>query len=314
MAGKVKNALPKGYQLQQYRIERAIAGGGFGIVYLATDTTIDEHVAIKEYLPSSKACRLKDASVQCNSEENATPFKQGLKRFFEEASALAKLNHPNIVHVQNFFRDNNTVYMVMDYEKGRDLRFYIKRHGKLSEKFIRTVFPELLLGLEELHKHNLLHLDIKPANIFLRQGGKPLLLDFGAVREALDGQPSMDGPHTLTRGFAPIEQHQHKAIGPWTDFYALGASMYACIAGKPPPAATDRLKRDIFRPASITFTRHPYSVQLLEAVDWCLQLSPTDRPQSVKELLDFLNESSDTATQIYTPWYLTPISMPWSKK
>lgn len=310
----MKNALPKGTQVQHYIIERAIGGGGFSIVYLAKDLETDEFVAIKEYLPEKQALRTKDHAVQCIAEENIAHFKQGFKRFFDEAAALAKLNHPNIVHVTNFFRANNTVYMVMDYEKGKDLRFYIKRHGgSLSEKFIRTVFLELLNGLGELHNNNLLHLDIKPANIFLRLGGSPFLLDFGAVREAMIGDKPA-GPHTLTRGFAPIEQHEHKRVGPWTDIYAFGASMYACMCGKAPPAATDRIKKDTYRPATLGYFGRPYSAQLLEGVDWCLQLNQNDRPQTVEELVDFLNEDSELAKTFNQPWYLTPINLPWNRK
>jgi serine/threonine protein kinase len=309
----MKNALPKGTQVQHYVIERTIGGGGFSIVYLAKDLETDEVVAIKEYLPEKQALRTKDHAVQCISEDNIAHFKQGFKRFFDEAAALAKLSHPNIVHVTNFFRANNTVYMVMDYEKGKDLRFYIKRHGgSLSEKFIRTVFSELLNGLSELHKNNLLHLDIKPANIFLRLGGSPFLLDFGAVREAVIGDKPA-GPHTLTRGFAPIEQHEHKRVGPWTDIYAFGASMYACMCGKAPPAATDRIIKDTYRPATLGYFGRPYSAQLLEAVDWCLQLNQNDRPQSVEELVDFLNEDSELAKTFNEPWYLKQISLPWGK-
>ena len=216
MAPKTKQALKKGTALEQYRIEKTLGGGGFSTVYLATDTANGEQVVIKEYFPDAIASRMKDHSVHCNAEEHSRHYTIGFKRFFEEAASLAGLNHPNIVRVQNFFRANNTIYMVMDYEYGKELRHYIKQHnGKMSEKFIRTVFPEVLHGLDELHRNNMLHLDIKPANIFLRPGGKPLLIDFGAARSALDSTAS--GPHTLTKGFAPIEQHQHKQVGPWSD-------------------------------------------------------------------------------------------------
>jgi len=311
---KIKNALPKGYTLKHYRIEKILGGGGFSVVYLAHDTASDRRCIIKEYLPSDQAIRLKDYSVHCQSEEKASSFKLGFKRFFDEAAALAKVHHPNIVRVQNFFRANNTVYMVMDYERGRDLRYYIKRHGGgLSEKFIRTIFTELLKGLQELHKHNLLHLDIKPANIYLRPGGKPLLLDFGAAREAaINHKPSE--PHTLTRGFAPLEQHRHKSVGPWTDLYAIGASMYACMSGKAPPATPERADRDTLKPVTRTFFGRPYSAQLLEAVDWCLQLNAKDRPHTVHELLEFLTTENDATHKMMTPWYLTPISLPWISK
>jgi len=310
---RIKRALPKGYQLENYTIQRILGGGGFSIVYLAMDNNHkDKKVVIKEYMPINQATRTKNDSVQCVSEDNLRNFKIGFKRFIEEAGALAKLEHPNIVQVNNFFRANNTVYMVMNYEKGKDLRYYIKQHnGKLTEKFIRTVFPELLHGLNELHFNNLLHLDIKPANIFLRPGGKPLLLDFGAAREAaIDNRPN--GPHTLTKGFAPIEQHQHKSVGPWSDFYALGASMYACMSGRAPPPSTSRIKKDTLKPAACASFERSYSPRLLEAVDWCLELHHADRPQSANDLLKLFEEDVDIDQS--QPWYMTPIKLPWGDK
>lgn len=307
-------ALPKGFELHGYRIEKTIAGGGFSIVYLATDVNTEQKVAIKEYLPLDQAKRLEDASVESISGESSTTFRKGIKRFFDEAAALAKVNHPNIVHVTDFFRANNTVYLVMDYERGKDLRSYIKRHsGKLSEKFIRRVFPQLLLGLWELHKNNLLHLDIKPANIYLRPGGRPLLLDFGAARMALEGE-RLVGPHTLTLGFAPVEQHRQGEVGPWTDLYAIGASMWACMSGRAPPPSPERAVKDTLKPAVRTFARR-YSKELLQAVDWCLQMNYADRPQSVQELLDFLNRSWVAGMEDEREGYLERLRtmLPWNR-
>ena len=282
------NSLEKGQLLNGYRIDKAIGGGGFSLVYVASSLTDHQRVVIKEYLPSNQARRMSEGRVEPLNDELAGAYRQGIKRFFDEASALARVNHPNIVRVENIFRANNTVYMVMHYEHGKDLRWYIKsKSGNLSEKFLRTVFPKLLLGLRELHNNQLLHLDIKPANIFLRPGGKPLLLDFGAAQVAVAGnKPS--GPYTLTLGYAPIEQHSGGHLGPWTDMYAIGASMWACIAGKAPPPATERVIKDTHKSASKVYARQ-YSPQLLEAIDWCLQVNQLDRPQSAQELLDFLN-------------------------
>lgn len=283
-----KNSLPKGHLLQHYRVERTIGGGGFSIVYLAIDEKTGEPVAIKEYLPSTQAQRSEESRVEPIADDAASAYRQGIKRFFDEAAALAKVNHPNIVRVVNFFRANNTVYMVMRYEHGKDLRWYIKRkNGKLSENVVRAIFPPLLLGLKEVHTNNLLHLDIKPANIFLRPGGNPLLLDFGAARIAVVGN-RQNGPYTLTLGFAPIEQHLGGHVGPWSDIYAIGASMWSCITGRPPPPATERREKDTYKPATRQFARH-YSVQLLEAIDWCMQFHQLDRPQTVQTLLDFMN-------------------------
>ncbi len=282
------NSLQKGQLLNGYRIDKTIGGGGFSLVYIATHIDDNEQVVIKEYLPSNQARRSEDGQVEPLSVEMASPYRQGIKRFFDEASALAKVNHANIVRVENLFRANNTVYMVMRHEHGKDLRWYIKsKSGNLSEKFIRTIFPKLLLGLRELHNNHLLHLDIKPANIFLRPGGKPLLLDFGAAQVASVGNKPI-GPFTLTLGYAPIEQHLSGHLGPWTDLYALGASMLACITGKAPPPATERAAKDTYKPATRIYARQ-YSPQLLEAIDWCLEMNQLARPQSVQELLDFLN-------------------------
>lgn len=285
MKYKIENALPPGHRLRQYRIVRTLNGGGFSIVYLAHDTERDQSVVIKEYLPSSQARRADDETVESLSAETDVPFRHGIRRFFDEAAALAKIDHPSIVRVLDFFRDNNTVYLVMRYEEGTDLSWYIKqRRGRMSEKFLRTVFPQLLLGLRELHALNLLHLDIKPSNIFLRPGGKPLLLDFGAVQPA-DQDGRALGPHTLTLGYAPLEQHRRGQLGPWTDLYAVGASMWACMNGRPPPPAPERARRDKYRTA-VRVHAGRYTRPLLEAVDWCLRLESGQRPQTVQQLLE----------------------------
>ncbi len=286
--------LAPGTIVQGYRIEKTLGDGGFSSVYLATALNDGRQVAIKEYLPPTQARRTASGRIEPLSDETAPLFASGIRRFFEEASALSKLHHPNIVEVTDCFRAHNTVYMVMRYELGRDLRWYIKRHPQgLSEKFLRTVFPPLLAGLEELHQHDLLHLDIKPANILLRSGGNPLLLDFGAAQKA---QERPAGLRTLTAGFAPIEQHTKGHVGPWTDLYAIGASIWACISGRAPPPATTRATKDTFRGIPNRY-RHRYSSQLLEAIDWCMQMNQLERPQNVSQLLAFLNETPKPAAE-----------------
>ena len=171
--GVTNQALPGGYQLLNYRIDRQISRGGFSIVYRAFDET-GAPVAIKEYLPSSLVLRTEGDIVRASSAENLTSFRYGMKCFFEEGRALAKINHPNVVRVLNFFRANETVYMVMRYERGRTLQQQIQmRQDQMSERLVRHVFMHLLNGLREVHTHKLLHLDIKPANIYLRTDGTP---------------------------------------------------------------------------------------------------------------------------------------------
>lgn len=288
----LKHALPAGTTLGRYRVESTIGGGGFSIVYKAADLENKTRVVIKEFMPMEKARRREDQSLEYISEDSGDSGESapagGIKRFFDEAGALARFSHPSIVKVTDVFRANNTVYMVMHYHKGNDLRWYIRRHnGRLSEKFIRTVFPKLMEGLKAMHEKNMLHLDIKPANILIRPGGKPLLLDFGATKESLISNRA-SGPHTLTMGFAPLEQHRHAHVGPWSDIYALGATMYACIAGKAPPNALEREKKDKLKPLYKTHGRL-YSRSILETIDWCLQLDQLQRPQTITELIDYMD-------------------------
>jgi serine/threonine protein kinase len=301
---KAQIALPEGYLLHHYRLAKVLGVGGFSIVYLAYDTQKQTRVVIKEYLPSNQATRRDGTTVEALTGDSSSTFRLGIKRFFEEAAALAKIKHPNIVCVTDFFRENNTVYMVMHYESGKDLRSYIKRHARLSEKFIRTVFPELLSGLQALHAHGLLHLDIKPANIYLRPGGHPMLLDFGAAQMAFVEKKR--GVQTLTQGFAPPEQHAQGHLGPWTDLYALGASMWACMSGKAPPPSPERAQRDMLKPAVKQFARH-YSRPLLEIVDHCLHLNQLERPQNADELLAAFQAlpddlDSDSFLKRLLPW------------
>ena len=283
MPPQANSALPTGFQLEQYRIERQLSLGGFSIVYLAYDED-DTPVAIKEYLPNSLALRGEGAISPQISAEHMPAFRYGMKCFFEEGRSLAKLMHPNVVRVLNFFRANGTVYMVMQFEQGRTLHQYIQRHkGEVRERFIRAVFTRMLNGLREVHAHKLLHLDIKPSNIYLRNDGTPVLLDFGAARQTLITGEAFLKP-MYTPGFASPEQYgERAALGPWSDVYSVGASLYACVVGIAPPRADERSSNDTLAPVSRSHAGR-YSAQLLETIDWCLALNPLARPQSVYSL------------------------------
>ncbi|MBI4986326.1 MAG: serine/threonine protein kinase [Rhodocyclales bacterium] len=281
--------LPPGFKLDRYRIERQLSLGGFSIVYLAYDEE-EMPVAIKEYLPNALALRHAGAIPVVGAEHQAA-FRHGMKCFFEEGRALAYLNHPNVVRVLNFFRANETVYLVMRYERGRTLHEHIRKtRAAIPESFVRKVFARLLNGLREVHAQKLLHLDIKPANIYLRNDGTPVLLDFGAARQALNGE----GPQLkqmYTPGYAAPEQYEAPdQLGPWTDIYAVGASIYTTLGGKPPPAANARLVKDELDSAQRRWTGK-YSKQLLETVDWCLKLDYLERPLSVFALQKVLSDA-----------------------
>ena len=283
MTTQANQPLPEGTILQRYRILRVLAVGGFSFVYLAHDEN-DAPVAIKEYLPSTLALRVNGARHPQVEPEDLARFRIGMKSFFEEAGALAHLEHPNVVRVLDFFRANDTVYLVMRYERGRSLAEHIKSHrGALEELWVRNTFAQLADGLREVHTHKLLHLDIKPGNVYLRNDGTPLLIDFGAARQVLSAE-GMKLPPTYTPGFAAPEMHaRRELLGPWSDIYSMGATMYACLATAAPPPADARLQKDRLAPASRAFAR-AYARDLLEIVDWCLRLDHLQRPQSVLEL------------------------------
>jgi len=292
MPQQANQPLPDGYQLQNYRIANVLSCGGFSIVYLAYDEN-DLPVAIKEYLPAQLALRQEGDALPSIVEENLGTFRYGLKCFFEEGRSLARLSHPNVVRVLNFFRANETVYMVMRYERGRTLQEHIQAHrGSISESFIRRVFTQLLNGLREVHSNKLLHLDIKPANIYIRNDGAPVLIDFGAARQTLTQEVSRLNP-MYTPGFAPPEQYKDRELlGPWSDCYAVGASIFACMASAAPQPADQRAERDRYVSATRLWAGK-YSRHLLETIDWCLELDHMNRPQSVFALQKVLLREKD---------------------
>jgi serine/threonine protein kinase len=283
MASQTNHPLPNGYQLNQYTIEKLLSSGGFSIVYLARDAD-GRPVAIKEYLPAALVIRVDGAEVQINSEENLSVFRHGLKCFFEEGRSLATISHPNVVGVENFFRANETVYMVMQYVRGRTLQFHIQRHRQeFTDSFIRRLFTHSLNGLREVHAKKLLHLDIKPANIYITMEGKPVLLDFGAARQALTSDAPKLRP-MYTAGYAAPEQYKNmESLGPWSDIYAVGATIYTCITGTHPQPANERETNDQMIPAR-ELAAQSLSQDLFDIVDWCLKLDHLERPQTAFEL------------------------------
>ncbi|MGE0660738.1 MAG: protein kinase [Reyranellaceae bacterium] len=276
-------ALPPGHLLSEYRIERVLGSGGFGITYLAEDVTLHKKLAIKEYLPVDFALRLSPPAVAARSRGAEDDFRWGLERFLDEARTLARFRHPHLVPVLRYFEANGTAYMVMEYEQGDTLADLV---GELEQAYdeagARALLTPLLDGLDVVHRAGFLHRDIKPGNIVLRSGGQPVLIDFGAARQALGGR-SRSMTNIVTPRFAPIEQYGiDQRQGPWSDIYGLAAVMHTVIAGEPPPDAVSRLPEDPYRRLA---ERRPagFSQGFLAAIDWGLEIFPADRPQSIDE-------------------------------
>jgi serine/threonine protein kinase len=273
-----------------YRVVRRVAAGGFGVVYLAVGAD-GQQVAIKEYLPASLVSRPPGAVLPQVAPDKLSLYRLGLKSFFEEGRSLAQISHPAVVSVMNFFRENETVYMVMNYLEGATLQDFIitardlKAEKVFRESTIRSLFDEVLRGMRIVHQHKMLHLDIKPAN-------KAVLIDFGAAREVLSKEGNFIRP-MYTPGFAAPEMYRRdSSMGPWTDIYAIGACMYACMQGFPPNEAPQRHDKDRLSLA-LTKLRGVYSDNLIEVVEWCMAMDPLSRPQSVFALQKELSREGE---------------------
>ena len=295
---KLKPAsLPPDTVIGGYRVVRKISAGGFGVVYLAVDKE-GQQVAVKEYLPSALTMRDAGALVPQVAPEKLSLYRLGLKSFFEEGRSLAQISHPSVVSVLNFFRQNETVYMVMNYLEGATLQDFIvtardlKKQKVFRESTIRSLFDEILRGLRIVHQHKMLHLDLKPANIFVTDDNKAVMLDFGAAREVLNKEGNFTRP-MYTPGFAAPEMYRRDStMGPWTDIYAIGACIYSCMQGYPPNDAPQRLEKDRLA-LSLTRMRGVYSDNLIEVVEWCMSLDPLSRPQSVFALQKELSREGE---------------------
>jgi serine/threonine protein kinase len=284
------NYLQTGTIIDQYMIERELAHGGFSSVYLARQKADQFQVALKEYLPRKLAHRTWNNVVVANSKDTVAMFKRGRALFFEEAKVLAALKHPNIVEVTNFFRANDTVYMVMTYDYGVTLdKLISKKMLTVTEEFLLAVFDSLLAGIGYIHERQFIHLDIKPGNILVRPGNDALLLDFGAI-QSISSTRIHKLDTVLTPGFSPVEQYDTKAqMGVWTDIYAIGASMRTCLDSKSPIPAPERVQKDTLVPAIKAFNRK-FPDYLLKAIDWAMELNPENRPQTIAQFKQALSK------------------------
>lgn len=291
-------ALPPGHRLHEYRIDDVLGQGSFGITYLATDVNLDAKVAIKEYLPAEFAIRTTDSTVRPRSIEVASTLLDGLDQFLVEARTLAAFRHANIVRVARFFEAHRTAYMVMDYERGSPLTTWWTEQCRaappaadgapssqspapgITEADLVMLLNPLLDGLALVHRTGVLHRDIKPGNICVRESdGSFVLLDFGAARPATGDLP--DAPNMLTPGYAPLEQYTGDNQGPWTDLYAVGATLYWMVCGKRPREAMERRRSPQSDVSAEQAGAGRFGADFLRAIDWALQVRPEDRPRDV---------------------------------
>ena len=283
-------ALPEGTILNERFFVGRVLGkpGGFGITYLAWDTKLEATAAIKEYLPQLLATRKPgDTEITPNSADDRPIYNDGLDEFLNEARTLVRFSHPNIVRVRDFFAENSTAYLVMDYYKGQSLSEYLKKGGRaLTQEEAVDIMSPILDGLAVMHEQGFLHRDIKPANIYVTQGNKPILLDFGAARHTL-GEETESLTVILSQGFAPFEQYFRRGKqGPWTDVYSCAATLYYAMSGIKPAPALDRESEDELEALHDVNTRVSSAVSA--AIMLALSRAPDERPQSATELRDLL--------------------------
>jgi Protein kinase domain len=272
-----------------YRISRVVGSGGFGITYAADDMTLGTTVALKEYYPFDFGDRDTTLSVRPKSERHRATFDWGRSNFLQEARTLARFDHPSIVRVTRAFEANATAYMVMRFEQGPSFEAWLRALGRppTQDELDRIVAP-LLDALQTLHAENFLHRDIAPDNIIVRANGTPVLLDFGAARRAV-AEMSRALTGVVKAGFSPHEQYSSdsRQQGPWSDIYALGATLYRAVCGRPPEEAALRVDKDQMRPAAEAAIGD-YRKGFLAAIDACLKVRYSERPQSVAELRPLL--------------------------
>ena len=276
------NALSEGAMLNEYRIVDVLGVGGFGITYLARDTLLEKDVAIKEYFPGGVVSRRPEGTVTMSGPHVADEYNSGLDRFLKEARTLASFSHPHIVRVLRFFQLHGTGYMVMDYERGVSLRTWLKERPQPEEETLLALVAPLLDGIEKVHGTGFLHRDIQPDNVFIRENGEPVLIDFGSARQA-----HASATHALTAmvtpGYAPFEQYgEGSEQGPWTDIYAMGAVLVFAMTGRNPPDAIARMKGDRLGD-DLASASLRYSPRVIDAVRHAMATDEKLRPQSVAQ-------------------------------
>lgn len=269
----------------KYIIGNVIGEGGFGITYAGWDSALGQKIAVKEYYPSICANRSHtgDNQVIPGQASKGQYFRMGKERFTQEAQSAAQFSgEAGIVKILDYFEENDTAYIVMNYVEGGDLGEIVRSRGKLEPKTFFAVMLPLMRTLEHVHQTGMIHRDIAPDNIIMSQDGSLTLLDFGSARYYF-GEETKSLSVVLKPGYAPYEQYSRKGSqGAWTDVYALCATIYKCITGETPPDALDRISNDELKKPSELGVRLPATVET--ALMKGLAVFPKDRLQTVGEL------------------------------
>ena len=281
----------------EWRIERVLGAGGFGITYDARSRRSGERVALKEYMPLGCCSRVSTSSeITASAGRDGDVFRWGRQRFLREAETLARLDHPSIVRVAGHFEANGTAYMALAYEEGGTLADWLAGlDGLPLQDELDEILRPLLDALTQVHSLYLQHRDIKPDNIMLRRDGAPVLIDFGAVRSAIVGHSHIVGATAsgatsafaiVSHGYSPPEQYDPGGanMGPASDVYALGATLHYALTGTPPPAAPSRIFDDPYVPLARRLAGSVWRTDFLAGVDRALAVNPKARPQSAVEM------------------------------
>lgn len=309
--------LPDATKLMSYQIVETIARGGSSFVYLAENKK-KQLVAIKEYMPHKIYLRDSSQLDLTIPSGYVREFRQGLKTFFSECRTLSCIEHPGIVRLIDFFRAYNTFYLVTNYAPGSSLkefmrrrlcrrmgckqdsllhafffyRYYKKRFIEsrqvIGERLLKKVFSHVIEAMNTLHDQQFIYLDLKPSNIYLQSDGTPFLLDLGAARRTLEkNRKRLSWVHTQGYAAPELLHKRRERMGPWTDAYSIGATIFSCMCGYPPQPAEQREVKDRM-PQSFKKLRKLYSGDLLDLVEWCLQLDSERRPQNMSALQERL--------------------------
>ena len=287
-----------GKDSDQYKIDTVLGPGGFGVTYLARSLRLDREVAIKEYFPAEFAYRDGSTTIRSHNSGSQDFFNQNKRSFIEEARVLGKFRHEHIVRVIGLLEENNTAYMILEFEEGQSFKNWLRELGRLpNQAEIDAILKPMLEALEYVHNKGIFHRDIAPDNIIIRPNGKPVLIDFGAAR-----QFARENSHTLgaivKHGYSPPEQYtvDTKLQGAWSDIYSLSATMYHAIMGRPPEEASKRHLQDSMLPVEEhmdAFNRTLYHPSFLAGLNAGLILRPKDRPATIGQLREILHRGRE---------------------